>query len=52
MQIDSIDNLDEVQRIRICMDINGEKTKVDKDVQPNPHPGEQYHIFSSNYDIE
>lgn len=52
VQIDSIGNLEDIQRTRICMDISGEKTKVDKDIQANPHPGEEYHIFSSNYDIE
>lgn len=52
VQIDSFGNLDDIQRFRFCMDINGDETKMVEDVQPNPHPGEQYHIYSSNYDIE
>lgn len=44
--------LEYVQRMRVCMDIDGEITKFFNDLQQSPQPNEPYHIYSSNYDIE
>lgn len=52
VQIDSIGNLAFIHRLRVCMDLKGEKTKLVRDVRPNPRPGEHYHFYSGNYDIE
>lgn len=52
VQIDSICQLDRIRRIRVCIDLNGNVTKLQSDVKPNPHPGEPYHYMSANYNIE